>query len=165
MAKIKQNNYVLFFYNDSKKWLAKISKNEQLHTHIGVIKHSDAIGKEYGSRLVTNKDKYVYLFEPTIHDFVMKIQHGTQIVYPKDLGYIVARTGLTSGQKVVEIGTARGFGLAPGQQQKTHATDTHDPRVHQHHFSPWYITRVRSWWRQRRTSVHKIVNLSGRVRE
>jgi len=86
MAKIKQNNYVLFFYNDSKKWLAKISKNEQLHTHIGVIKHSDAIGKEYGSRLVTNKDKYVYLFEPTIHDFVMKIQHGTQIVYPKDLG-------------------------------------------------------------------------------
>ena len=80
MAKIKQNNYVLFFYNDSKKWLAKISKNEQLHTHIGVIKHSDAIGKEYGSRLVTNKDKYVYLFEPTIHDFVMKIQHGTQIV-------------------------------------------------------------------------------------
>jgi len=56
MAKIKQNDYVLFFYNDSKKWLVKISKNDQLHTHIGVIKHSDAIGKEYGSRLVTNKD-------------------------------------------------------------------------------------------------------------
>ena len=108
MAKIKQNSYVLFFYNDSKKWLVKISKNDQLHTHIGVMKHSDAIGQEYGSRLVTNKDKYVYLFEPTIHDFVMKIQHGTQIVYPKDLGYIVARTGLTSGQKVVEIGTGSG---------------------------------------------------------
>ena len=108
MAKIKQNNYVLFFYNDSKKWLVKIAKNDQLHTHIGVIKHSDAIGKEYGSRLVSNKDKYVYLFEPTIHDFVRKIQHGTQIVYPKDLGYIVARTGLTSGQKVVEIGTGSG---------------------------------------------------------
>ena len=65
MSKIKQGNYVLVFYNDSKKWLVKISKNDQLHTHIGVIKHSDAIGAEYGSRLVTNKDKYVYLFEPT----------------------------------------------------------------------------------------------------
>jgi len=54
MAKIKQNSYVLFFYNDSKKWLVKISKNDQLHTHIGVIKHGDAIGQEYGSRLVTN---------------------------------------------------------------------------------------------------------------
>ena len=108
MTKIKQNNYVLFFYNNSKKWLVRVSKKEQLHTHLGIIKHSDAIGKEYGSRLYTNKEKYVYLLEPTIHDYIMKIKHGTQIVYPKDLGYIVARSGLQSGQKVVEIGTGSG---------------------------------------------------------
>ena len=108
MAKIKQNSPVLFFYNNSKKWLVKISKKESLHTHIGVIKHSDAIGKEYGSRLVTNKDKYVYLLEPTMYDYVMKIQHGTQIVYPKDLGYIVARAGIGNGQKILEIGTGSG---------------------------------------------------------
>lgn len=85
-----------------------MSKNESLHTHIGVIRHADAIGKEFGSRLVTNKDKYVYLLEPTSYDFVLKIQHGTQIVYPKDLGYIVARAGIQSGQKIVEIGTGSG---------------------------------------------------------
>jgi len=105
VRKIKQNSYVLFFYNHTKKWLQKISKNETLHTHIGVLRHSDAIGKEYGSRIYTNKDKYVYLLEPTTFDFISKIQHGTQIVYPKDLGYIMARTGIQSGQKVVEIGT------------------------------------------------------------
>ena len=98
----------MFFYNNSKKWLTKISKNESFHTHIGVIKHSDAIGKEYGSKLITNKDKYVYLLEPTMYDYVMKIQHGTQIVYPKDIGYIVARAGIGSGQKVLEIGTGSG---------------------------------------------------------
>jgi tRNA (adenine57-N1/adenine58-N1)-methyltransferase len=108
MTKIKANSYVLFFYNDSKKWLNKIVKDQSLHTHVGVIKHSDAIGKEYGSRIRTNKDKYVYLLEPTIHDFVMKSQHGTQIVYPKDLGYIAARAGVQSGQTVVEIGTGSG---------------------------------------------------------
>ncbi|MGY5150317.1 MAG: tRNA (adenine-N1)-methyltransferase [Candidatus Nitrosopumilus sp. bin_68KS] len=108
MAKIKQNSPVLFYYNHSKKWLAKISKKESFHTHIGVIKHSDAIGKEYGSRLITNKDKYVYLLEPTMFDYVMKIQHGTQIVYPKDLGYIVARAGIGDGQKILEIGTGSG---------------------------------------------------------
>ncbi|HSB50270.1 MAG TPA: tRNA (adenine-N1)-methyltransferase [Nitrosopumilaceae archaeon] len=105
MAKIKQNTYVLFYYNSSKKWLQKISKNETLHTHIGVIRHVDAIGQEFGSRIITNKDKYVYLLEPTTYDFISKIQHGTQIVYPKDLGYIVARTGIQSGQQIVEIGT------------------------------------------------------------
>jgi tRNA (adenine57-N1/adenine58-N1)-methyltransferase len=108
VSKIKNNSQVLFYYNQSKKWLVKISKNDSLHTHIGVIKHSDAIGKEFGSRLVTNKDKYVYLLEPTIYDYIMKIQHGTQIVYPKDLGYIAARSGLQNGQNVVEIGTGSG---------------------------------------------------------
>ena len=108
MNKIKQNSYVLFYFNNSKKWLGKISKGEELHTHIGVIRHSDAIGKEFGSRLITNKEKYVYLLKPTIYDFIMKIQHGTQIVYPKDLGYIVARTGIKDGYKVVEIGTGSG---------------------------------------------------------
>lgn len=108
MAKIKNNSYVLFFYNDSKKWLNKISKDQVLHTHVGVIKHADAIGKEYGSRIRTNKDKYVYLLEPTIHDYVMKCQHGTQIVYPKDFGYIAARAGIQSGQTILEIGTGSG---------------------------------------------------------
>ena len=100
MSKVKTNSYVLFYYNSSKKWLQKISKNEVLHTHIGVIKHADAIGKEFGSRIITNKDKYVYVLEPTTYDYISKIQHGTQIVYPKDLGYIVARTGIQSGQKI-----------------------------------------------------------------
>jgi len=108
MAKIKQNSPVLFFYNNSKKWLAKISKNESFHTHIGILKHSDAIGKEYGSKLITNKDKYVYLLEPTMYDYVMRIQHGTQIVYPKDIGYIIARAGICDGQKILEIGTGSG---------------------------------------------------------
>ena len=108
MDKIKQNSPVLFFYNSSKKWLLKISKTESLHTHIGVIRHADAIGKEYGSRLTTNKDKYVYLLKPTMYDYIMKLQHGTQIVYPKDLGYIVARAGISSGQKILEIGTGSG---------------------------------------------------------
>ncbi len=108
MAKIKNNSPVLFFYNNSKKWLAKISKKESFHTHIGILKHSDAIGKEYGSRLTTNKDKYVYLLEPTMYDYVMKIQHGTQIVYPKDIGYIIARAGIGDGQKILEIGTGSG---------------------------------------------------------
>ncbi len=108
MKKIKQNSYVLFFYNDSKKWLMKASKKQQFHTHVGVINHKDVIGKEYGSTIKTNKGKYIYLLEPTIHDYIMKSQRSTQIVYPKDLGYIAARTGLQSGQKVVEIGTGSG---------------------------------------------------------
>ncbi len=108
MEKIEAGDDVLFYYNGTKKWLVRVSDGGQLHTHIGVIDHRDAIGRRYGTRLVTNKDKYVYLLRPTTHDHIMKLQHGTQIVYPKDLGYIAARSGLMGGQTVVEIGTGSG---------------------------------------------------------
>ena len=108
MKKIKQNSNVLFFYNDSKKWIMKVSRKQQFHTHVGVIDHKKVIGKEFGSTITTNKGKYIYLLEPTVHDYVLKSQRSTQIVYPKDLGYIAARTGLQSGQKIVEIGTGSG---------------------------------------------------------
>ncbi|MGI0087418.1 MAG: tRNA (adenine-N1)-methyltransferase [Nitrosotalea sp.] len=108
MKKIKQNNNVLFFFDDSKKWLMKVSRKQQFHTHVGIIDHKKVIGKEYGSAIKTNKGKTIYLLEPTVYDYVMKSQRSTQIVYPKDLGYIAARTGLQSGQTIVEIGTGSG---------------------------------------------------------
>lgn len=108
VEKIKRNAYVLVYYNSTKKWIVKMTKGEQLHTHIGVIKHDDALGQEYGSRAMTNKDKYVYLLKPTAYDFIMRMQHGTQIVYPKELGYMVARAGIRNGHKIVEIGTGSG---------------------------------------------------------
>lgn len=103
--KISDGAYVLFFYQASKNWLTKIEKSKKLHTHIGIIDFDQALGLEYGSSIVTPKQKRVYLMEPTIYDFVMKSDRKTQIVYPKDLGYIAIRTGLKSGSNVLEIGT------------------------------------------------------------
>ena len=108
MKKIKQNDYVLFFYNDSKKWLMKVAPKQKFHTHVGIIDHKKVIGKPYGIAIKTNKGKIIYALEPTTYDYVMKSQRGTQIVYPKDLGFIAARIGLQSGQKIVEIGTGSG---------------------------------------------------------
>jgi tRNA (adenine57-N1/adenine58-N1)-methyltransferase catalytic subunit len=103
--KIVEGSYVLFFYQSTKNWLTKIEKTKKLHTHIGVIDFDEILELEYGSSIITSKQKKVYLIEPTIYDFVMKSDRKTQIVYPKDLGYIAIRTGLRSGSNVLEIGT------------------------------------------------------------
>lgn len=103
--KIEEGAYVLFFYHASKNWLTRIEKNKKLHTHIGIIDFDSILGLEYGSSIITSKQKKVYLMLPTIFDFVMKSDRKTQIVYPKDLGYIAIRTGLKSGCNVLEIGT------------------------------------------------------------
>jgi tRNA (adenine57-N1/adenine58-N1)-methyltransferase len=60
---------------------------------------------KFGSTYYTPKGKLVHLLKPTIYDFVMKSERKTQIIYPKDLGYIAARSGLQSGFKILEVGT------------------------------------------------------------
>ena len=105
MAKIEEGSYVLLFHTSRKKWLAKVTQDKKLHTHLGIIDISAAIGIEYGSAVRTTEGKLIFLIEPTIHDFIMKSERRTQIVYPKDLGYIAARTGLKNGSKVLEVGT------------------------------------------------------------
>ena len=105
MVKIEEGSYVLLFHTPRKKWLAKVTNDKKLHTHLGIIDISATIGIEYGSAVKTTEGKLIFLIEPTIHDFIMKSERRTQIVYPKDLGYIAARTGLKNGSKVLEIGT------------------------------------------------------------
>ena len=105
MAKIEEGSFVLLFHTPRKKWLARVTQDKKLHTHLGIIDISAAIGMEYGSAVRTTEDKLIFLIEPTIHDFIMKSERRTQIVYPKDLGYIAARIGLKNGSKVLEVGT------------------------------------------------------------
>jgi len=102
---ITEGSLVLFYYNSDKKWLIRAEKEKKLHTHLGIIDVGATIGLEFGLSINTNKEKRIYLLSPNIHDFVMKSQRSTQIVYPKDYGYIVARTGLKNGSQVLEIGT------------------------------------------------------------
>ncbi|MGD1835478.1 MAG: tRNA (adenine-N1)-methyltransferase [Nitrososphaeraceae archaeon] len=103
--KIKESSYVILFYSSRKKWLVKVESGKEFHTHLGIIRMDEVIDSEYGKSVKTNLDKTIYLIEPTIYDFVMKSERHTQIVYPKDLGFIVIRSGITNGSKVVEIGT------------------------------------------------------------
>ena len=108
LTKIEEGSFVLLFHMPRKKWLTKVTCDKKLHTHLGIVDVSTTIGMEYGSAVRTTEGKLIFLMEPTIHDFIMKSQRKTQIVYPKDFGYIAARTGIRNGSKIVEVGTGSG---------------------------------------------------------
>jgi tRNA (adenine57-N1/adenine58-N1)-methyltransferase len=106
--KISEGNYVLLFHTSRKKWLVRVEKEKKMHTHLGIIDLSSIIEMEYGSYVMTTMGKKIFLIEPIIHDFIMKSERSTQIIYPKDLGFIVVRTGIQNGSNVLEIGTGSG---------------------------------------------------------
>ncbi len=106
--KINEGSYVLLFHTQRKKWLTKAVYEKKMHTHLGIIDMSSIIGMEYGSIIKSTEGKTIYLIQPTTYDFIMKSERKTQIIYPKDLGFIVARTGMKNGSIVLEIGTGSG---------------------------------------------------------
>lgn len=105
---IEEGSYVLLYHSPQKTWLVEANTGKKFHTHLGVIDLGEAVGSEFGSHLLSSKGKKVILLEPLVYDFVMKSERLTQIVYPKDLAYIGIRCGLSSGSRVMEVGTGSG---------------------------------------------------------
>jgi len=106
--RIKSGDYVLLISRDDKTFLIKAVEGHEFGTHLGTIPHDALIGRSYGEVVNTHLGKPFALMEPTLTDRVMKIKRRTQIIYPKDSGMIVLKTGLKNGMRVVECGTGSG---------------------------------------------------------
>ncbi|WP_127475235.1 tRNA (adenine-N1)-methyltransferase [Microbacterium sulfonylureivorans] len=80
----------------------------ELHTHHGVLKHSDLVGQPDGS-VVANSGGHEYLaLRPLLRDFVMSMPRGAAIIYPKDAAQIIAEADVFPGSVVVEAGVGSG---------------------------------------------------------
>lgn len=108
METLTDQSYVLVYYDERKNWLVRPKDTPKLHTHIGILNLSDYIGKQFGIAAVTSKGKQVYLLKPRIEDYILKFSRKTQIIYPKDLSFIVLKCSIGSGSRVLEAGTGSG---------------------------------------------------------
>lgn len=77
-------------------------------SHRGVIKHDDLIGKPWGSQVFSHTGAPFFLLQPSLSDVLNELPRNTQILYPKDIGYILIQMGISEGQTVLEAGTGSG---------------------------------------------------------
>jgi len=77
-------------------------------THRGELQHDEMIGKPWGSRMVSHTGNPFFLMRPGLADIITEIKRNTQIMYPKDIGYIVMVMGIGPGVQVLEAGTGSG---------------------------------------------------------
>jgi tRNA (adenine57-N1/adenine58-N1)-methyltransferase len=106
--KIKEGDFVLISASTEKKWLVKIEKDKEFHTHKGSIILKDLIGLEFGSNIESNKGATFFLWKPTPSDYIYSISHSTQIIYQTDIAQIIFSAGICSGKRVIEAGTGSG---------------------------------------------------------
>ena len=106
-AVIREEDYVLLYYDRRRRWLIKASERE-FHTHKGIIKLGSLTGKRYGESVKSSLGYRFYLLKPTIYDFIMGPERPTQIIYPKDIGLIILKLDVAPGKRILEIGTGSG---------------------------------------------------------
>ena len=85
-----------------------LSADESFHTHLGIARHADIIGREVGARIETNTGRVLLALRPTLADYVLEMPHPTQVVYPKDLGAIIMHGDVFPGARVLEAGLGSG---------------------------------------------------------
>ena len=105
MEEIKEGDHVLFLTPKGKRYLVLVRRGKRFHSSEGYVDLDDLVGARYGCRLRTNTGAVWVAAKPTLLDHVLRFPRLTQIIYPKDLGYVVLMSGVRCGSRVVEGGT------------------------------------------------------------
>ncbi len=91
-----------------KSFIVRLSTGGELQTHRGVIRHDEIIGKPWGTVVRSHLGRPFYVLQPSLGDLLKELPRTSQIMYPKDIGFVLVNMGIGEGQCVVEAGTGSG---------------------------------------------------------
>ncbi len=102
---MRQIQKILIEQATGKKYFVK-DLNEDFHTSQGIVKSSEL---KLNKNVVTSaKGKEFLLLEPSFADLWEALQRGPQVLLPKDIGWIIAKTGINRNSKIVDAGGGSG---------------------------------------------------------
>lgn len=105
---MQPGDMILLLAPDGKRFIHKVTLGQQIHTHLGFIPHDSLVGLVPGSLVKTQLGHPFVLLRPSTLDLVMNVKRTSQIVYPKEIGYILLKMNIIPGTRVVEAGTGSG---------------------------------------------------------
>lgn len=91
-----------------KNFIIRLEVGGELQTHRGILKHNDLIGFAWGSQVFSHTGNSFFLLQPSLADLLRSTRRNTQILYPKDIGFILVTLGVGPGQYILECGTGSG---------------------------------------------------------
>jgi tRNA (adenine57-N1/adenine58-N1)-methyltransferase len=92
----------------NKRFIFRILEGAKFETHRGYINHDELIGLPWGSRVFSHMGSPFILLQPSLADILIETRRNTQIMYPKDIGFILLSMDIVPGKHVLEAGTGSG---------------------------------------------------------
>jgi tRNA (adenine57-N1/adenine58-N1)-methyltransferase len=72
------------------------------------MRHDDIALLEYGDVILTNRGEPFFILRPSIGEYSRRIKRQTQVIFPKDSGFIIQHLNFGPGATVVECGSGSG---------------------------------------------------------
>jgi tRNA (adenine57-N1/adenine58-N1)-methyltransferase len=92
----------------NKVYTFRLTPGGNLQTHRGVVNHDDLMTASWGSQVYSHNGNAFFLLPPALNSLLQETKRNTQIMYPKDIGYILITMGIGPGTHVIEAGTGSG---------------------------------------------------------
>ncbi len=90
------------------RFLVTLEDGDKLETRLGIILHDQIMSAGYGGKVLSHNGSVFYVTKPTLEEYLRKIKRRTQIVFPKEAGYILLQLDIRPGARVLECGTGSG---------------------------------------------------------
>jgi tRNA (adenine57-N1/adenine58-N1)-methyltransferase len=103
-----EGDLVLLIGRDHKDFIVRLKPGGQLQTHRGCINHDDLLDQPLGREVHSHLGYPFVILEPSTYDLVQQLKRTTQIMYPKDIGYLLLKLNIMPGRRVIEAGTGSG---------------------------------------------------------
>jgi tRNA (adenine57-N1/adenine58-N1)-methyltransferase len=108
MKLVEPGDQVLLLGSDRKPFFLRAAEGDALQTHHGVVPHLSIIGQPWGSEVRSHMGYAFLILAPSLHDVLLYLRRQSQIIFPKDIGYILLRLSVGPGRTIVEAGTGSG---------------------------------------------------------
>ncbi len=104
----KLGDLVLLVSPRGKRYMRRVEPDNDIHGTDGLLTMADIMAAGYGAVVRTHKGKPYRVQRPTLHDLVKGVKRQTQVIYPKDIGYICMKLGVGNGTRIIEAGSGSG---------------------------------------------------------
>jgi tRNA (adenine57-N1/adenine58-N1)-methyltransferase catalytic subunit len=108
MRLVEPGDLVLLLGGDRKPFFLRAQDGGEWQTHHGVVPHASILGQPWGTHVHSHLGYTFLVLPPTLHDILLYLRRQSQIIFPKDLGYILLRLSAGPGKTILEAGTGSG---------------------------------------------------------
>ena len=105
---IQPGQLVMLVSPKGRRYFRVLDPSDTLNTNDGQLQMKTVMESGFGSSLDTHLGKTYTILKPTLYDLIKSVKRRTQIIYPKDIGYIIIKLGIGPGTRVIESGSGSG---------------------------------------------------------